>query len=195
MNYPFTGSLSDFWRDKALTAHDFMLRLNFSRSLYPQQINEVVFNFLDTHDTARARDGCRSQNELLQKLAVVLCMAGTPCLYYGTEIAMRRKRTPYNRSTMPWDEIDAGKFSRFQSKVKALIAVRHACPDLRRDKMALRFDRNYPRLVRVQKGGVLLTVNATGGDVPVAHGEILFQNGLRGGVLGRDGVLIEQVPS
>ena len=195
MNYPFTGCLSDFWRDGTLTAQDFMQRLNFSRSLYPRQINEVVFNFLDTHDTARARENCRSQNELLQKLAVLLCMAGTPCLYYGTEIAMRGKRTPYNRSTMPWDDIDAGKFSRFQSKVRALIAVRHACPDLRRDKMALRYDENHPRLVRVQKGDILLTVNATGTDVPVTHGEILFQNGLRGSVLGKDGVLIEQVLS
>lgn len=191
MNYPFTGAVGDFWRDREMTARDFMHRLNFCRSLYPRQINEAIFSFLDTHDTARVRESCQNQDEMLQKLAILLTMAGTPCLYYGTEIAMKGTHTPYNRSTMPWDEIDAGKFDRFKSKVGALVHVRNTQPDLRRDDMTFFFDESLPRLVGYRKGAVTVLLNAGDTPAPVAaKQEILFSNGYKDGMLRPDGVLI-----
>ncbi len=191
MNYPFTGAVGDFWRDREMTARDFMHRLNFCRSLYPRQINEALFSFLDTHDTARVRESCQNQNEMLQKLAILLTMAGTPCLYYGTEIAMKGAHTPYNRSTMPWDEIDAGKFDRFKSKVSALVRVRSEQPDLRRDEMDFFFDESLPRLVGYRKGAVTVLLNAGDTPAPVAAAqEILFSNGYKNGTLLPDGVLL-----
>ena len=191
MNYPFTGAVGDFWRDREMTARDFMHRLNFCRSLYPRQINEALFSFLDTHDTARVRESCRNQNEMLQKLAILLTMAGTPCLYYGTEIAMKGAHTPYNRSTMPWDEIDAGKFDRFKSKVSALVRVRSEQPDLRRDEMDFFFDESLTRLVGYRKGAVTVLLNAGDTPAPVAAAqEILFSNGYKNGTLLPDGVLL-----
>jgi len=191
MNYPFTGAVGDFWRDREMTARNFMHRLNFCRSLYPRQINEAIFSFLDTHDTARVRESCQNQDEMLQKLAILLTMAGTPCLYYGTEIAMKGTHTPYNRSTMPWDEIDAGKFDRFKSKVGALVHVRNTQPDLRRDEMTFFFDESLPRLVGYRKGAVTVLLNAGDTPAPVAaKQEILFSNGYKDGMLRPDGVLI-----
>ena len=191
MNYPFTGAVGDFWRDREMTARDFMHRLNFCRSLYPRQINEALFSFLDTHDTARVRESCQNQDEMLQKLAILLTMAGTPCLYYGTEIAMKGAHTPYNRSTMPWDEIDAGKFDRFKSKVSALVHVRSEQPDLRRDEMDFFFDESLPRLVGYRKGAVTVLLNAGDTPAPVAAAqEILFSNGYKNGTLLPDGVLL-----
>ncbi|MBQ2570386.1 MAG: alpha amylase N-terminal ig-like domain-containing protein [Ruminococcus sp.] len=191
MNYPFTGAVGDFWRDREMTARDFMHRLNFCRSLYPRQINEAIFSFLDTHDTARVRESCQNQDEMLQKLAILLTMAGTPCLYYGTEIAMKGTHTPYNRSTMPWDEIDAGKFDRFKSKVGALVHVRNTQPDLRRDEMDFFFDESLPRLVGYRKGAVTVLLNAGDTPAPVAAAqEILFSNGYKNGTLLPDGVLL-----
>ena len=191
MNYPFTGAVGDFWRDREMTARDFMHRLNFCRSLYPRQINEAIFSFLDTHDTARVRESCQNQDEMLQKLAILLTMAGTPCLYYGTEIAMKGTHTPYNRSTMPWDEIDAGKFDRFKSKVGALVHVRNTQPDLRRDEMTFFFDESLPRLIGYRKGAVTVLLNAGDTPAPVAAAqEILFSNGYKNGTLLPDGVLL-----
>ncbi len=191
MNYPFTGAVGDFWRDREMTARDFMHRLNFCRSLYPRQINEAIFSFLDTHDTARVRESCQNQDEMLQKLAILLTMAGTPCLYYGTEIAMKGTHTPYNRSTMPWDEIDAGKFDRFKSKVGALVHVRNTQPDLRRDEMTFFFDESLPRLVGYRKGAVTVLLNAGDTPAPVAaKQDILFSTGYKDGILRPDGVLI-----
>ena len=172
-----------------------MKRLNFCRALYPRQVNEAVFSFLDTHDTPRARESCKNRDVLLQKLTLLLTMAGTPCLYYGTEIAMRGKRTPYNRATMPWDEIDAGKHDRFKAQVAALLHVRNTQPALKRDEMEFLFDPAHPRLIRFRKGELLVTLNAGETQVPIpGAGEILFQNRLQDGVLKQDGALIEKAP-
>ena len=191
MNYPFPGAVGDFWRDETMTSRDFMRRLNYCRALYPRQINEVMFNFLDTHDTARVRESCKSSDELLQKLTVLLTMAGTPSLYYGTEIAMPGKHTPYNRSTMPWDEIDAGRYDEFKSKVAALVKLRNDQPCVKRDELKFIFDEENPRLVRYRKDGLTVCLNAETRDVKVKpDGKILFSNGFDGETLYKNGVLI-----
>lgn len=192
MNYPFTGSVGDFWRDKKMTAKEFSQRLSFCRSLYPRQINEVVFSFLDTHDTARVRESCKNENVLLQKLAILLTTAGSPCIYYGTEIAMRGKRTPYTRSTMPWDEIEAGKYDGIKSKVSELVHLRSALDDVKRDKTEFVFDERYPRLVCYKKGNVTVYINAQNSSVELnSEGKVMFSNCYDKGKLKKDGVLIE----
>ena len=190
MNYPLPGAIGDFWRDRQMDAETFMKRLNFCRSLYPRQVNEVMFNFLDTHDTPRVRETCESDDVLLQKLALILCFAGTPCLYYGTEIAMRGTHTPYNRSCMPWDEIDAGRFDGFKSRVAELIALRGRLGDLKRDELSFEFFEKHPRLVCCKKGSVTLYINA-GDDVKLQpDGKIAFSNLYSDSKLQNGGVLI-----
>ena len=105
MNYPFSGCVNDYWKNTKLTAQDFVYAMNACHSLYPEQVNRAMLNFLDTHDTPRAAESCRNLDVLLQKLVVLTTMTGAPCLYYGTEIAMKGKRDPYHRTPMPWDEI------------------------------------------------------------------------------------------
>ncbi len=92
---------------------------------------------------------------------------------------------------MPWDEIDAGKFDRFKSKVSALVRVRSEQPDLRRDEMDFFFDESLPRLVGYRKGAVTVLLNAGDTPAPVAAAqEILFSNGYKNGTLLPDGVLL-----
>ena len=191
MDYPFTGALNDFWRDKSMDSRALMRRLNFCRSLYPRQINEVMFNFLDTHDTPRVRETCESDDVLLQKLALLLTFAGSPCLYYGTEIAMRGAHTPYNRSTMPWAEIDSGKYDAFRTKTAALIQLRNRFADVKADDFRFVFDKARPRLVRFTKGIVTVTLNA--GDAAAAlppEGKTVFSNLFEGNLLQPGGVVI-----
>lgn len=193
MNYPFAGAVSDFWRDPKATSRDLMHRINYCRSLYPRQACEAMFNFLDTHDTARVAESCPNRDVLLQKLAVLLTTAGTPCLYYGTEIAMRGKRDPYNRRCMPWDKIDAGKYDGFKSKVASLIAMRGRLPQTKSDETEFIIDDSKPRLVRYRKGNVTVSLNAGENAVPVkTDGEVLFANRRNAGALEKDGVIITQ---
>ena len=53
MNYPFTDSVGDFWMDETKSSTDFEYAINRCYSLYPLQINRVLFNLLDSHDTMR----------------------------------------------------------------------------------------------------------------------------------------------
>ena len=191
MDYPFTGALNDFWRDKTMDCRSLMHRLNFCRSLYPKQINEVMFNFLDTHDTSRVRETCENDDVLLQKLAMLMTFSGSPCLYYGTEIAMRGKYSPYNRSCMPWDEIDSGKYDGFRAKVAALVQLRRRCADLKNDELKFIFDDAQPRLVHFIKGNVEVFVNAgKTAAKPEPDGKAAFSNLYDGKTLQPGGVLI-----
>lgn len=191
MNYPFTDSVGDFWRDKSMTSTAFMHRINFCLSLYPKQINETLFTFLDTHDTSRAVESCENTDVLLQKLAVLLTMPGSPCLYYGTEIAMRGLHTPYTRSCMPWEEIDEGVHDAFREKTAKLLQVRQELPDTEISTLRFFTDSKYPRLVSYQRDNLSVYINA--GDTPCeifVNGSPIFTNKFENGALQKDGVLI-----
>ena len=55
-------------------------------------------------------------------VAVLFTMPGSPCIYYGTEIAMEGGHDPDCRRCMPWADIDAGVygFDRLQMIAKFL---------------------------------------------------------------------------
>ncbi len=44
-----------------------------------------------------------------QQLAILFTMPGSPCIYYGTEIALEGAHDPDCRRCMPWDEIDSAE--------------------------------------------------------------------------------------
>ena len=193
MNYPFTGCVNDFWKNPSLTARDFMYAMNYCHALYPEQVNRAMLNFLDTHDTARAAESCGSEDVLLQMIAVLMTMTGSPCLYYGTEIAMKGKRTPYTRACMPWDAVERGDFAAFSYKVRALTALRKAYPACRGNDLVYHFDEQRPRLLSYSKGGSLrVTVNAGAKPCPVPDsGRIIFRNRCENGVLQPEGLAIQ----
>ena len=195
MDYPFTGCVNDYWKNPKLTARDFMYAMNYCHSLYPEQVNSAMLNFLDTHDTARAAESAENRDVLLQKLAILMTMTGAPCLYYGTEIAMKGAREPYNRACMPWEEIERGDHDGFLSQIRELISLRKTTPALRGNELSYRLDSGRPRLLSYTKGGdILVVINADGSDYPVADkGEILFENGYDNGILRKDGVLIMNI--
>ena len=55
MNYPFHNAVMDFFRDKEADSRNFQYRINKCYSMYMEQTNQVLFNLLDSHDTARLR--------------------------------------------------------------------------------------------------------------------------------------------
>ena len=148
MNYPAYDCVNDFDREKSLSSVDFMHSLNACRAMYPEQVTEVLFNFIDTHDTKRISEECGGNTDLLlQKLAMLLTLPGTPCLYYGTEIALRGREEWENRSCMPWDEIDSGKFSDIFSEVSLLIHLRHECQPLKSSSIEFIHHPENPRIL------------------------------------------------
>ena len=89
-----------------------------------QQSNNVLFNLLDSHDTERLMNRFHDLDIFCQQLAVLFTLPGSPCIYYGTEIAMEGGFDPDCRRCMPWDEIDLGKYEDRIRQMQTLIRLR-----------------------------------------------------------------------
>lgn len=105
MNYPATNSILEFFCKDAIDAEQFMSRLDAIFLAYPLQVNEVAFNLLDSHDTARLLTICQG-NKKRMKLAAAfqLTYRGTPCIYYGDEFGMDGENDPDCRKPMLWNQ-------------------------------------------------------------------------------------------
>lgn len=195
MNYPLPGCVEDFFKNTALSFDDFIYSLNYCRTLYPEHVTLALFNFLDTHDTPRVAEVSKNEDEFLQKIAIIMTLPGSACVYYGTEIAMKGKHDPHNRSTMPWDEIESGKYDGIQSKVSALIHLRNEHNELTSNDIEYIRHNEHPRLVNYRKSGTAeIFLNAE--SVPCnieTRGRVLFQNGYENGVLKQNGILITEI--
>lgn len=125
MNYPLTESINDFWVDKSLVNRDFAYMVNRSYTLYREQNNLALFNLLDSHDTDRLFTRVEEkETAFYQQLAVLFTMPGSPCIYYGTEIAMSGGHDPDCRRCMPWEEIQKGVYDNRIEMIKKLIRLR-----------------------------------------------------------------------
>src|SRR5699024_5711407 len=108
-----------------------------SSDLY--QSNQVMFNALDTHDTARILTLCRGNKELeKQVLAFMFTQIGAPCIYYGTEVGMDGAPDPDCRKCMVWDEEQQDK--EMLQFVHSLVDMRHQYPQLW-SKGSLKFEK------------------------------------------------------
>ena len=73
---------------------------------YKQQISEVMFNLLDSHDTERILTTAQGDIQLVKSaLAFLFLQRGTPCIYYGTELELGGAMDPDCRRVMPWDRV------------------------------------------------------------------------------------------
>lgn len=124
MNYPLTSSIGDFWIDESLTKNDFEFTINRCYTMYMQQNNDVLFNLLDSHDTERLISRVKNINVFYQQLAILFTMPGSPCIFYGTEIALEGGHDPDCRRCMPWDEIESGKYDDKISIMNQIIKLR-----------------------------------------------------------------------
>lgn len=196
MNYPFGDSINDFWSDTSKTALDFEYSINRCYSMYPEQINKVLFNLLDSHDTIRLISKLKDIYTFYQQLAVLFTMPGTVCIYYGTEIALEGGHDPDCRRCMPWNKIQKGEYYKQISIMKNLIALRKQHNCLRgNDYRFISIPNNdrilcYERFDKSKKITVML--NCSSNDYPITLNKknILFSLGYSNDFLNPKGILI-----
>ncbi|EUJ32030.1 neopullulanase [Listeria floridensis FSL S10-1187] len=125
MNYPFTQTIIENFIENKIDARKMISGINEQMMRYPKQASEVMFNMLDSHDTARilTRAG-GNKAKVKQALAFMFGHTGSPCIYYGTEIGMDGGNDPDCRKCMVWDE--ANQDLEMLGFMKQLIAVRKA---------------------------------------------------------------------
>jgi cyclomaltodextrinase len=104
MNYPVAFEVINFMVEACVDSQTFAERISKIQMGYPRQVNEVMFNLLDSHDTARFLTLC-NENKALFRLALAFQFTypGTPCVYYGNEVGMTGGPDPDCRKCMEWD--------------------------------------------------------------------------------------------
>lgn len=199
MNYPLMSGIHDFFLDKESTKEDFEYMVNRCYTMYMQQCNNVLFNLLDSHDTERLMNRLKNLNVFYQQLAVLFTMPGSPCIYYGTEIAMEGAHDPDCRRCMPWDELDSEENQKRLEEMKKLISLRKSektfkslyfhFPDTYREKRCVEY-------IKLDDAGnkIQVVLNCTKESVDALDGgEILFARGYENGKLAPDGTLIRRI--
>ncbi|WP_088825930.1 glycoside hydrolase family 13 protein [Listeria goaensis] len=123
MNYPFTQTIIENFIENKISPEKMVASINEQYMRYPKQVSEVMFNMLDSHDTARIltrADG--NKDKVKQALAFMFAHTGSPCIYYGTEIGMDGANDPLCRKCMVWEE--AQQDLEMLAFTKRLIAIR-----------------------------------------------------------------------
>jgi len=153
MNYPFTYAVDGFLTEGTMDATEFSDRVGRFRFRYPEQVNQVLFNMLGSHDTPRLLHRCDGDETRL-RLAVLLLLTapGTPCLYYGDEVGMTGGEDPDCRRTMVWDESEQDRD--LLAFFREVVALRNDRPALRRGRIS--FEREQC------EGDVVVYVMSTG---------------------------------
>ncbi len=134
MNYPFTRNCLHYFVYQRISTKQLRESITKLQMDHMQQVNEVMFNLLDSHDTPRfltLAEGDKSKLKLAA--AFQFTFSGAPCIYYGTEIGMEGAGDPDCRRTMQWDEQSWDK--ELRSYYKKLISLRKKHNALRRGSL------------------------------------------------------------
>ncbi|MGP7817943.1 alpha-glycosidase [Niallia sp. 01092] len=123
MNYPFLHKSLQFFSYDIISAHQFTEDLTTILHSYSDNINQVLFNILGSHDTPRVLNECRFRKERVRLLFTFLfTFPGTPCIYYGDEIGLDGGNDPGCRKCMPWQEEQQDL--ELKDYIKTLISIR-----------------------------------------------------------------------
>ena len=129
MNYPLSDSIKDYFLRGAKKTSQFIDEINCQSMYYRQQILEVMFNLLDSHDTERILTTAKGNVQLVKSaLTCLFLQKGTPCFYYGTELELDGGPDPDCRRVMPWERVSES--NDMLNFMKKLIQLRKSVSDI-----------------------------------------------------------------
>lgn len=103
MNYRVHKVLIDHFGVRAVSAEEAANRLNGILIQNYEQVNGMMLNFLDNHDTPRFLRLAGGNTDLvLSALVALIMLPGIPCIFYGTEFPMDGGSDPDCRRTFDW---------------------------------------------------------------------------------------------
>ena len=170
MNYPLMCGIHDFFLDQTMGKEEFEYMVNRCYTMYMQQSNNVLFT-----------------------------LPGSPCIYYGTEIAMEGGFDPDCRRCMPWGEIGTEENQERIGQMQTLIRLRKTEETFR----SLHFhfpgsckNRRCVEYIKLDEAGrrIEVLLNCSEDKVEVkGTGEVLFARNYQNGILEKNGTLIRRI--
>ena len=192
MNYAFTKACMDYYAFDTLDASGFAAKLNHLLMRNTTQVNRMMLNLLDSHDTHRFYTLLKkNKNRLLSAIAVMCTFVGVPCIYYGTEICLEGGYDPDSRRCFDWNEENWDQ--NFIIVLKQLLGLREE-KAVQDGEIRITAKDKLLYIRRFLEGEeITLIANQSGGTVGVTvEGNILVQNGYKGALLQADGFVIDR---
>lgn len=129
MNYAFFVSIKRLIAEDSIQASQFLESLDYLKGNLNSRAYPVLWNLIDSHDTARFLHICGEKKEKLRLAAAFqLLLPGMPMIYYGDEYGMTGGKDPDCRRGMLWDT--ARQDLEIYAWYKNLIRVRKEYPVL-----------------------------------------------------------------
>lgn len=162
MNYAFTKLCLDYFAKKTKNAKQAAEKLNDILMRNKEDVNMMMLNLLDSHDTVRFLTELNSnRRQMKAAIALLFFYLGTPCIFYGTEIYTEGGYDPDCRRCMDWKLTKKGRGSDdMKSIIKELAKIRR-----KRD-----FDSRNIRIydendcLVVKRGAYTLSINMADGS-------------------------------
>lgn len=198
MNYPLTSGISDFFLDYNMNKVEFEYMVSRCFTMYMQQCNNVLFNLLDSHDTQRLMNLLQNEDKFYQQMAILFTMPGSPCIYYGTEIAMEGGHDPDCRRCMPWSELDSKDNQERIEAMKTLIAMRRtrkACRSLHFHFTEEYEQKRLVEYIKIDEKGeeIQILLNCGQDSIPIKNeAEVIFARNYTNQLLEGNGTLIRK---
>lgn len=136
MHYKLWERVVAFFAEGSWDAARFAASIHSIWNSYTEDGNAASMTLLGSHDKPRFLTLSRGERRrLLLATAFLFTFPGAPAIYYGDEIGMHGGDDPDNRRPFPWEEArwDTGLLER----TRALAALRHRLPALRRGSLSL----------------------------------------------------------
>ncbi len=193
MNYSFTKACLDYFARGYIDAKQMAEKLSSNLMRNTKQVNQMMLNLLDTHDTHRFfTEVGRDKNKLLAAIALEVMFPGAPCIYYGTEICMEGGYDPDSRRCFDWDESHWD--TNVMEMIRSLTSLRKRA-ELKEGNVILDEDRGMLKLVRTfDNQSVSLFINLSGKNVTFDNKakkqDILCSNNFNDAVLQDGGFVI-----
>ena len=164
MNYPFLNAAMDFVAKGESTATDLLNDLGFLRGNLNNNCQDVLWNLLDSHDTARLLHRCGEDKRKMRLMAAMqLLMPGMPFIYYGDEVGLTGGRDPDCRRGMLWDENRQDR--ELLAYYKRLISIRKEYPCLTQGEPEYSSADDESGLVTIRRGNLVLLFHGQEGCI------------------------------
>ncbi len=110
MHYVLSDAIWGFFAEGRTDLAQFDAEVNRAMMLYPQEVQNSMWNFLSSHDTARMLTRCGNQTRKMRAAAFFqMTHPGVPVIYYGDELGMRGGPDPDCRRCMTWERVPSSR--------------------------------------------------------------------------------------
>lgn len=190
MNYRVHKVFMDYFAMSTVTAETAANRLNRILMQNYEQINGMMLNFLDNHDTPRFLRVCGgNKDKVLSALTAVILFPGVPCVFYGTEFPLDGAGDPDCRRTFDWtfETQDKAYFEKYE---RILALKREPC--VREGRTVVDARAGMLRIVRETNGARITALfnNTEKPCVQTPRGELLYSHNCYGKYIGGNGAAV-----